>query len=944
MNKVFLLLLSVLFLPSRAVPLNNVDVDPNRRIDCDPDPGSNQQSCESRGCVWDPNYDSSHPTVPLCYFPPNTGYASTGSSDKSVSLSPVAGSTPNPYGSNFDKLTFSYKNLGSAVYIQIAPDGVTRYRPPVPLNTSAVIKSTENLIVETSTNSDGLFAFNVHRDSDNVRIWDTSIGGLLFSDQYIQISTYLPTDKIYGFGETIHKTLKHDFTKYTTWGMFARDQPPDSAGGRPQNLYGVHPFYLGMEANGKAHGVFIFNSNAQEVTTGPAPHLTYRTIGGQLEIYFFPGPTPEAVIQQYQQVIGTPFLPAYWGLGFQLCRYGYSGVQEVIDTVNKMRAAGIPQDVQFADIDYMERYKDFTYDHDKWGAWPNFTDQLHDMGMKVTLIFDPAIEVDYDSFQRGLDQGATFISWPREDLVMRDIQDQYPLAKNTVYMLGVVWPDKHVAFPDFLDPQDNTNNWWANEFKLYHDQQAFDGIWIDMNEPSNFGTNDDHPWYYDSSDHPNDLPLKCPTSGPDASLDIPPYLTTNVWTWGGYLATNTLCMLATTMRNQSRFYDTKNLYGWSESKATYAALKNARGKRGVVISRSTFPSSGQYAGHWLGDNTARWEDLQTSVIGAQEFNLFGIPYVGSDICGFIGTSNEELCLRWQQMGAFHSFSRNHNTLGAPAQDPTVWPTVAAAARQANLFRYRHLPYLYSLHFAASLNGGTVLRPVFFEFPDEEQTLTLSYEFMWGSGMLIAPVVTQGATSVDVYLPTGSNWYSLFDYNYGQKVNSGRNTYPAPWTSLIPVFLRAGYILPRQDPALTTVDSRKNPFGLVIGIGQNVHGNGKASGQLYWDDGESWVDDIQSYNYHYFTFDMTVTSSSSSLVITKVKSGKDITMTTLDNIEILGHNLTPDTSIFYMNGKEVHPDVNYSASTQIMNITQSGLIDWNSGSSWTLQWKNKASRN
>ena len=68
------------------------------------------------------------------------------------------------------------------------------------------------------------------------------------------------------------------------------------------------------------------------------------------------------------------------------------------------------------------------------------------------------------------------------------------------------------------------------------------------------------------------------------------------------------------------------------------------------------------------------------------------------------------------------------------------------------------------------------------------------------------------------------------------------------------------------------------------------------------------------------------------------------MTTLDNIEIFGHNLTPDTSIFYMNGKEVHPDVNYSASTQIMNITQSGLIDWNSGSSWTLQWKNKASRN
>ena len=81
---------------------------------------------------------------------------------------------------------------------------------------------------------------------------------------------------------------------------------------------GVHPFYLALEEDGKAHGVFIFNSNAQEVTLGPAPHLVYRTIGGQLDIFYFPGPTPEQVIQQYQQVIGTPFLPAYFTLGYQV--------------------------------------------------------------------------------------------------------------------------------------------------------------------------------------------------------------------------------------------------------------------------------------------------------------------------------------------------------------------------------------------------------------------------------------------------------------------------------------------------------------------------------------------------------------------------------------------------------------------------------------------------
>ena len=73
--------------------------------------------------------------------------------------------------------------------------------------------------------------------------------------------------------------------------------------------------------------------------------------------------------------------------------------------------------------------------------------------------------------------------------------------------------------------------------------------------------------------------------------------------------------------------------------------------------RSTFAGSGHYGGHWLGDNSATWEDLKAAIIGVQEFNLFGIPYVGADVCGFRLETNEELCLRWQQLGAFQSFYR-----------------------------------------------------------------------------------------------------------------------------------------------------------------------------------------------------------------------------------------------------------------------------------------------
>ncbi|KAK5975054.1 Glycosyl hydrolase family 31, partial [Trichostrongylus colubriformis] len=228
---------------------------------------------------------------------------------------------------------------------------------------------------------------------------------------------------------------------------------------------------------------------------------------------------------------------------------------------------------------------------------------------------------------------------------------------------------------------------------------------------------------------------------------------------GEHLCSKTLCMLAKTGRRTMDFYNTKNLYGMSEAKATIQALSATTGKRGAVISRSTFPSSGRYGGVWLGDNTATWKDLKTSVIGVMEFNFFGLPYVGSDICGFNGNTTEELCLRWHQMAAFHPFCRNHNTQGGNPQDPAVWPSVAKAARIALGFRYKYLPYLYSLLYAAAVDGHTVIRPLFFEYPTDFVAMDIDHQFLWGSAIMVAPALEQNVTSVHAYFPSDT-WYSL----------------------------------------------------------------------------------------------------------------------------------------------------------------------------------------
>ncbi|EYB90838.1 hypothetical protein Y032_0213g2282 [Ancylostoma ceylanicum] len=342
-----------------------------------------------------------------------------------------------------------------------------------------------------------------------------------------------------------------------------------------------------------------------------------------------------------------------------------------------------------------------------------------------------------------------------------------------------------------------------------------------MNEPSSFGTNENHPWYYNDADHPNIQPLFCPTNPQDSNSqwDEPPYKTQAVYQYGesAHLSSITLCMTAVQANGTHRFYNVKSLYGLTETIATLDAQYKATKKRGIVVSRSTFPSSGHYGGHWLGDNTATWADLQSAAIGVQEFNMFGIPYVGTDICGFNKPTNEELCLRWQQMGAFHPFMRNHNAITQPAQDPAEWPTVLAATIRANRFRYSYLPYLFSLHFVASLKGGTVIRPLFYEYPKDTKTHDLGFQFLWGSSMLIAPVVFEKAMTVHAYLPE-DDWYSLYDYKYGQLIKPDYQTFPAPWSSLIPVFVKGGSILPRQKPNVTTTSTRDNAFELLIAPG------------------------------------------------------------------------------------------------------------------------------
>uniref|UniRef100_A0A8C6BF76 Maltase-glucoamylase n=1 Tax=Monodon monoceros TaxID=40151 RepID=A0A8C6BF76_MONMO len=752
-----------------------------------------QAMCDQRGCCWKPQGPIS---VPWCYYSKSHGYQVEGNPvNTNAGFTAQLKRLPSPslFGNDVNNvlLTAEYQT-SNRFHFKLTDQNQDRYEVPhehvQPFKGNAAASLTYKLEVSKQP-----FSIKVIRTSNNHVLFDSSIGPLLFADQFLQLSIRLPSANVYGLGEHVHQQYRHDMN-WKTWPIFARDTIPKGDG---TNLYGAQTFFLCLEdASGLSFGVFLMNSNAMEVSLQPTPAVTYRTTGGILDFYVFLGNTPEQVVQEYQELIGRPALPSYWALGFHLSRYDYGTLGNMKEVMERNRAAQLPYDVQHADIDYMHERKDFTYDPVNFKGFPEFVKELHNNGQKLVIIVDPAISnISSPSNPYGpYDRGSDMKIWVNA-------------SDGVTPLIGEVWPGKTV-FPDYTNPK--CTAWWANECELFHNQVEFDGIWIDMNEVSNF---------VDGS------VSGCSTN----NLNYPPFTPRIL---DGYLFCKSLCMDA--VQHWGKQYDVHNLYGYSMAIATAEAVKTVfPNKRSFILTRSTFAGSGKFAAHWLGDNAATWNDLRWSIPGMLEFSLFGIPMVGSDICGFTLDAPEELCRRWMQLGAFYPFSRNHNGQGYKAQDPASFGAdslLLNSSRHYLTIRYALLPYLYTLFYRAHSQGDTVARPLLHEFYEDSNTWDVQQQFLWGPGLLITPVLAE-AKKVTAYVPDAV-WY---DYETGGRVKWRKQKVEMELPGdKIGLHLRGGYIFPTQQPATTTVASRRNPLGLIIALDDNK----EAKGELFWDDGET----------------------------------------------------------------------------------------------------------
>ncbi|EFQ30814.1 glycosyl hydrolase family 31 [Colletotrichum graminicola M1.001] len=824
------------------------------------------------------------------------------------------------------------------------------------------------------------FGFNVSRESTGDVLFTTAGTKLVFQDQFFEFASPLPKNyNLYGLGEVIHGFKLNNNLTRTIYASDAGD-PIDG------NIYGSHPVYLDtryyqVDANSKeavyvaeatdknaeyksyTHGVFLRNAHAQEILLRES-NITWRGLGGTIDLYFYAGPTADAVMKSYHKTtVGLPAMQQYWTFGFHQCRWGYTSwdnLQEIVDDFAKFK---IPLETIWADIDYMNQYRDFENDHNSWGYKDaaSFLDSLHKNGQHFVPIVDSAIYAPnpknasdaYATFDRGVDA------------------DAFMLNPDGSLYIGAVWPG-YTVFPDWVGAVLNgsrTFEWWKSELVAWYQKVTFDGIWIDMSEVSSFCVgscgsgnltlNPAHPPFSLPGEPGNEvlqypegfgrtnsteaaavsslsssLAAATPSSSSTATsyylrttptpgvrnVNYPPYVIDNIQ---GDLAVHAVSPNAT-HHGGAQEYDVHNLFGHQILNATYHALLSVfPGKRPFVIGRSTFAGSGKWAGHWGGDNASLWAYMFFSIPQALSFGIFGIPMFGVDTCGFDGNTDMELCSRWMQLSAFFPFYRNHNVIGAIPQEPYRWGAVADASRTAMAIRYALLPYMYTAFYRAHTLGDTVMKALAWEFTDEPWLAGADRQFLLGSAILVTPCLEQGASTVDGVFPgigKGTVWYDWYNQSAIAGVSAGQNvTIDAP-LGHIPVYIRGGYVIPTQEPGLTTKESRSNPWGLLVAL----DGKGAATGSLYVDDGESLEQEA--------TLTVELSASEKSLKATPSGGYKDANP--LGTVTVMG--VQGGVSAVTLDGQDLD-DANWSfdSDTRALRVTNLGPLT--SEGAWSKPW-------
>ncbi len=519
----------------------------------------------------------------------------------------------------------------------------------------------------------------ITRDTDQGMTWD--------DDGRIRMEREVAGDEsFYGLGEktgALDKRGEH-LTQWT-W-----DANGDHAGGTDE-MYQAHPFYIGLHDDA-AYGLFLDNTfrTTFAMAENGADKATVTADGGQLNYYFLKGPAMRHVVERFTELTGRMPLPPRWSLGNHQCKWSYFPETTVREIADGFRQRDIPLDAIWLDIDYMDQYRVFTWDPQRFPDPETMIKDLKDQGIRTVTIIDPGVDdgANYDVYAEGMKEGY-FIT-----------------DENGEVFHAPVWP-KSAAFPDFT--REEVRQWWGDLYGRLTDA-GIAGVWNDMNEPAIIDTYKTMP---DDMEHHGDLG------------DVKHNEAHNVY--GMYEDMATYEGMLRANPDERPFVLTRSGFSGIQRYAAVWTGDNRSKWEHLDMGMPMMENMGLSGMAFIGTDIGGFGADCTPELYARwlQFGAF------SPFC--------------RTHSSRHTREQEPWTFGQETED---------IARDYLTLRYRLMPYTYDAFRQASETGIPVMRPLVLDHQNDPNVRNLSNEFMYGDVLLVAPVTEEGARERDVYLPEG----------------------------------------------------------------------------------------------------------------------------------------------------------------------------------------------
>lgn len=602
-------------------------------------------------------------------------------------------------------------------------------------------------------------------------------------------------DIVYGLGEQIRGINKRGW-QYVSWNYDNPNHHEDT-----RSLYGAHNFII-------IHGTVTFGAffdfaGKMEFDIGYTKRsvMQIHAASNNLTVYIITGESEKDIVKQFRKMVGRSYIPPFWAFGYGQSRWGYKTEEDIRTVAKQYQDAGIPLDSIYLDIDYMERYKDFTVDTERFPNLKGLATDMKEQGIHLVPIIDAGVKIEdgYDVYEEG-------------------VQNNY-FCKNAEGgdFVGAVWPGR-VHFPDFLQPK--ARDWFGKKYAVLT-EQGIDGFWNDMNEPAIFYTED---------------------RLADTCAEIEKLTAGNMGIQEYFAFTGMVAGLNGNIGDYDKFYhnvdgkmvkhsEVHNLYGMNMTRSAFEALQEiSPEKRTLFFSRSSYIGAHRYGGIWQGDNKSWWSHILQSMQQLPALNMAGFLFTGSDTGGFGCDTTEDLMIRWLQYSLFTPLFRNHSADGTREQELYQFSNVEAAGKMIQI-RYSLIPYLYSEFLKAALNDEMMFKPMAFDFPDDAMAEQVEDQLLLGNELMIAPIYKQNAQGRYVYLPEEMMLVRMHSSkDYTTEILPKGHHYVSVGLDELVFFIRNQKAIPFAESAKNTAKTDYNTIQLL--------GYEGSSYELYTDNGTS----------------------------------------------------------------------------------------------------------